>query len=137
MSGHDSDLLRHALQTAQRNGFRFVRVKNDEQTFRAVFNEIDEIEDDSPTMALAEFGESAPREEFITIKATSVGYFEPAKDLPNVGEKVESGAGIGVITALGIRNDVTAKRGGELVEVLVKPNEPVEYGQALLRLKQS
>lgn len=69
------------------------------------------------------------------IVSPCVGYFSPGKPEVTVGSKVESSQIVGVITALGLANDVESKSSGEVKEVLAREGEPVEYGQPLFRVK--
>lgn len=134
MSGQDADLIRHALSTAKSQGFRYVRLRLGDTNFRAVLEEdLFEEEEEAPALAVADLFEPSPAESLHEIKATCVGYFEP--NGLEVEAKLESGQSVGVIRALGITNEVTANKGGEVVEVLVQSGDPVEYGQPLAKVR--
>jgi biotin carboxyl carrier protein len=69
--------------------------------------------------------------EFGQIRSTLVGYYRPTKTPLAVGERVQHGQVVAIVSALGIANEVESTLSGEVVEVLVEPDQPVEYGQAL------
>jgi biotin carboxyl carrier protein len=48
---------------------------------------------------------------------------------------VERGEIVAVVSGLGLDTEVEAPAGGEIVEVRVKPDQPVEYGQVLARIE--
>ena len=78
---------------------------------------------------------TAGEPEYQVIASTLVGYYQEAKQPLRVGTAVHAGEVVAIVTALGIANDVESKVSGEIVEVLVEPNQPVEYGQALAKVK--
>lgn len=66
----------------------------------------------------------------------NIGMFHYAKNI-KVGAPVKKTQVIGSIIAMNIENQVQAEMDGEITELLVKENQPVEYGQELLRLKSA
>jgi acetyl-CoA carboxylase biotin carboxyl carrier protein len=80
---------------------------------------------------------NAPEPEYIT--APLVGTFYAAlkagqKPLVKVGDSVREGQIIGGIETLRVMNEVEAHMDGRVVEILVQPGQPVEYGQRLIAL---
>jgi|SRR5579863_673108 len=76
----------------------------------------------------------------VTIKSPTVGtYFEaPAPGDPpfvTVGSKVVHDAVVCIIEAMKVFNQITAEVNGTIAEVLVKNGDPVEFGQALFRVR--
>lgn len=74
-----------------------------------------------------------------TITAPFVGLFQPwstSQDRPlvTVGDSVEKGQHVGVIRSMGIPNEVESPARGQVVEVLVRDGQPVEYGQPLMTI---
>jgi acetyl-CoA carboxylase biotin carboxyl carrier protein len=130
MASLDSELVRHALSVARQHGFAEVELGIGEDTFSASLD---------PLPAKSKAKKSAGQEpvcpELETITATLVGYYRQAKTPLLVGASVKKGDVVAIIAALGIANDVESKVTGEVVEVLVEPNQPVEYGQALAKVK--
>lgn len=64
-------------------------------------------------------------------------YSSPAPDEPPfvaVGDRIRSGQTVCIIEAMKIMNEIEAEVTGEVVEILVRNGEPVEYGQALMRV---
>lgn len=138
MSGLDNEIIRHALEVARTNGFVQVKLNHGDQSFRAILDpnsfsstEVDESDDDGlSSFAAAEISDT------FEVKSPCVGYFQTGKDVSSVGGKVEEGAVIGVIQALGIGNDVICKSSGTVEEILVKAGQAVEFGQPIMRLKR-
>jgi biotin carboxyl carrier protein len=60
-----------------------------------------------------------------------VGYYRPAKNPLQVGLEVKAGDVVAEILALGLKNDVLSKWNGIVAQVLVTPEQPVEFGQAI------
>ena len=52
-----------------------------------------------------------------------------------VGDKVKKGDVICIVEAMKIMNEITSEFDGEVVEVFVKEEDMVEYGQPLFRIK--
>lgn len=124
----DLDLVRHALKTARRNGFTEVELAVGPDSFQAKLRPMA-----GGGVALEEPERAEPP--LGTISATLVGYYREAKNPLQVGQQVRAGDVVAVIAALGIANDVESKVAGEVVEVLVTPDQPVEFGQPLARVK--
>lgn len=78
-----------------------------------------------------------PASEFVPIKASCVGYFRVSNPDLGVGAMVEPGQVVASIAALGLINDVESDVSGQIVESLVSPDQPVQYGQILFRVKKS
>lgn len=65
-------------------------------------------------------------------------YESPAPDseaFVKVGSKVKAGDTLCIVEAMKLMNDITSEFDGEVVEILVKNEEMVEYGQPLFKLK--
>jgi acetyl-CoA carboxylase biotin carboxyl carrier protein len=131
MANLEPELVRHALSVARQYGFVEVELGIGEESFSARL-------DPAPkkSQAVKSAGSTvAPEPEFQTITSTLVGYYRTAKPALQVGTNVKKGDVVAIVAALGIANDVESKFSGEIVEVLVEPNQPVEYGQALAKVK--
>lgn len=81
------------------------------------------------------------QEEVETITSPIVGtfYLTPAPDAPpyvTVGSKVESGQVICTIEAMKLMNQMESDYSCEIVEILAKPEQLVEYGQPLFKVKK-
>lgn len=53
------------------------------------------------------------------------------------GDRIESGQTLCIIEAMKILNEIPADVSGEVVEILVGDGQPVEYNQALLKIRPS
>jgi len=65
-------------------------------------------------------------------------YQSPSPDLPayvKVGDKVGNETIVCIVEAMKLFNEIEAEVQGEIVEVLVKDGELVEYGQPLFLVK--
>lgn len=131
----DLSTIRHALGLARERGFAEVSLELGDTKFKAAL----QPERRSPARAdsAASGGESEiPTEPALSeVCATLVGYAHPAREAIQVGDVIEPGQIVASITALGIATDVEAAIGGEVVEVLFEANQPVMYGEPLLRVK--
>ena len=83
---------------------------------------------------------AAPASNLVEVVAPIVGtlYAAPGPDAPpfvKVGDRVEAGSVLCIIEAMKLMNEIEAEIGGVVREILVKNEEPVEYGQALFRLE--
>lgn len=78
-------------------------------------------------------------EKLVEITSPIVGtfYSAPAPDEPpfvNVGDRIRSGQTVCIIEAMKIMNEIESEVNGEIVEILVKNGDSVEFGQALMRV---
>ncbi|MEB3341740.1 acetyl-CoA carboxylase biotin carboxyl carrier protein [Okeania sp.] len=62
-------------------------------------------------------------------------YRAPAPDEPafvEVGDRITSGQVVCIIEAMKVMNEIEAEVSGQIVEILIKNGEPVEYNQPLM-----
>ena len=76
----------------------------------------------------------------LEITAPMVGTFyrassPGAEPFVNVGDNIDRDTVVCVVEAMKIMNEVKAGMTGEIVEALIKDAEPVEYGQAMFKVK--
>ncbi|MEM6252233.1 MAG: acetyl-CoA carboxylase biotin carboxyl carrier protein [Cyanobacteria bacterium P01_D01_bin.156] len=67
-------------------------------------------------------------------------YRSPAPDeapFVDAGDRIKVGQTVCIIEAMKLMNELEAEVSGEVVEILVQNAEPVEFGQPLMRIKQS
>jgi acetyl-CoA carboxylase biotin carboxyl carrier protein len=74
------------------------------------------------------------------VKSPIVGtfYASPSPDAETfvkVGDHVSNGQVLCIVEAMKLMNEIESDAAGEIVKVLVKPGQPVEYGQALFAIK--
>ena len=74
------------------------------------------------------------------VKSPIVGtfYAAPAPDADAfvaVGDRVEVGKVLCIVEAMKLMNEIESDASGEIVAVLAKPGQPVEYGQPLFAIK--
>jgi biotin carboxyl carrier protein len=126
-----SEVIRHALATARRNGYSEVQLEAGDSSFEATLEPMAH----RAIPSAAGPGETATAPDSADITATLVGYYEPANPPLAVGQTVAKGGLVAVITALGLANDVEASVAGEVIEVLVAKGDAVMYGQPLARVR--
>ncbi|HBL13516.1 MAG TPA: acetyl-CoA carboxylase, biotin carboxyl carrier protein [Cyanobacteria bacterium UBA11162] len=73
------------------------------------------------------------------VKSPMVGTFyrSPAPDespYVDVGDRISIGQTVCIIEAMKLMNEIEAEVSGQVIEILVKNGEPVEYGQPLMRI---
>lgn len=74
----------------------------------------------------------------ITSPMVGTFYRAPAPDEPpfvDVGDRISTGQTVCIIEAMKLMNELEAEITGEIVEILVKNADPVEFGQPLMRVK--
>ena len=85
-------------------------------------------------------GPIEPQLNLVDVTAPIVGtfYSAPSPDAPpfvKVGDRVRSGQVLCIIEAMKLMNEIEAEAAGTVVEILVRNEEPVEYGQVLFRIE--
>jgi acetyl-CoA carboxylase biotin carboxyl carrier protein len=92
-----------------------------------------------PQPSAGDSAASGPAKKLIEIKSQMVGtfYASPNPDAPpfvKVGAKLSPTTVVGLIEAMKLFNEVSAECTGTLVEILVDNQQPVEFGQVLMRV---
>jgi acetyl-CoA carboxylase biotin carboxyl carrier protein len=87
-----------------------------------------------------EHTQTEKEDNFHIIKSPIVGtfYSSPSPDAKNyveVGSQVKKGQVLCIIEAMKLMNDIESDFDGEVVEILVKNEQMVEYGQPLFKIK--
>jgi acetyl-CoA carboxylase biotin carboxyl carrier protein len=98
--------------------------------------------------AVSEAGEEAPPsapeidDDATMVTSPMVGTFfrassPEAEPFVSRGDHVRVGQTVCIIEAMKIMNEVQADQSGEVVEILAADGDPLEYGQPLIRLRNS
>ncbi len=93
-----------------------------------------------PTQAApAEATPASVDSSLLDVSAPIVGtfYTAPSPDAPpyiKLGDRVSAGQVLCIIEAMKLMNEIEAEVAGTIAEILVKNEEPVEYGQVLFRI---
>ena len=79
-------------------------------------------------------------ENYKLVKSPMVGTYyskpSPKADVfVKVGDKVKKGDILCIVVAMKLMNEIESEFDGEVVEILVKDEEMVEYGQVLIKIK--
>ena len=82
------------------------------------------------------------RSDLVEITSPMVGTFyrasAPGEDpFVDLGTKVQIGQTICILEAMKLMNEIESEFNAEIVEILVENGTPVEFGQVLMRVKQS
>ena len=101
----------------------------------------------SDNISLANMAETAQvpppgRSDLVEITSPMVGTFyrasAPGEDpFVELGTKVKVGQTICILEAMKLMNEIESEFNAEIVEILVENGTPVEFGQVLMRVKQS
>lgn len=94
----------------------------------------------SAPAAVAEAPAPPPATNLVEVTAPIVGtfYAAPSPDAPpyvKVGDRVTPGTVLCIIEAMKLMNEIEAEVAGTIKEILVRNEEPVEYGQVLFRIE--
>ena len=102
------------------------------------------IKDNIPVINEPEVPQVAPpgRSDLTEITSPMVGTFyraaAPGEDpFVEVGNNVKVGQTICILEAMKLMNEIESEFNAEIVEILVENGTPVEFGQVLMRVKQS
>ena len=102
------------------------------------------INDDIPVVNEPEAPQVAPpgRSDLTEITSPMVGTFYRAaapgeEPFIEVGNNVKVGQTICILEAMKLMNEIESEFNAEIVEILVENGTPVEFGQVLMRVKQS
>ena len=102
------------------------------------------INDNIPTVNEPEAPQVAPpgRSDLTEITSPMVGTFYRAsapgeEPFVEVGTNVKVGQTICILEAMKLMNEIESEFNAEIVEILVENGTPVEFGQVLMRVKQS
>ena len=102
------------------------------------------INDNIPVVNEPEAPQVAPpgRSDLVEITSPMVGTFYRAaapgeEPFVEVGNNVKVGQTICILEAMKLMNEIESEFNAEIVEILVENGTPVEFGQVLMRVKQS
>ena len=102
------------------------------------------INDNIPAVNESEIPQVAPpaRSDLTEITSPMVGTFYRAaapdeEPFVEVGNEVKVGQTICILEAMKLMNEIESEFNAEIVEILVENGTPVEFGQVLMRVKQS
>ena len=94
----------------------------------------------APAAGSAPAPAAAPKEEGSAITSPMVGTFyrKPGPDSPafaSVGDVISEGQTLCIIEAMKVMNEIKAEVSGTITAVLVEDGTPVQFGDALFRIK--
>ena len=78
--------------------------------------------------------------EYILSPMVGTIYLSPAPDKPayvSEGTQIKNGDVVCIIEAMKLMNEIESEQSGTLVEIMVKNEQMVEYGQKLFKIKKS
>ncbi|MDH6087125.1 acetyl-CoA carboxylase biotin carboxyl carrier protein [Umezakia ovalisporum] len=93
----------------------------------------------APSMQLSANPPSTIDKRLVEVLSPMVGTFYSAPapgEAPfvKVGDRVRVGQTVCIIEAMKLMNEIEAEVSGQVMEILLQNGEPVEYGQALMRI---
>ena len=82
------------------------------------------------------------RSDLVEVTAPMVGTFyrAPGPEEPpfvEIGSRINVGQAVCILEAMKLMNELESEVSGEVIEILVENGTPVEFGQVLMRVKQS
>jgi len=102
---------------------------------------------ENPSTALPDSSLSTPiappgRSDLVDVTSPMVGTFyrasAPGEDpFVEIGSQITVGQTICILEAMKLMNEIESEFNAEIVEILVENGTPVEFGQVLMRVKQS
>ena len=111
---------------------------------RQIISDQKSINDNIPVVNEPEGPQVAPpgRSDLTEITSPMVGTFYRAaapgeEPFVEVGNNVKVGQTICILEAMKLMNEIESEFNAEIVEILVENGTPVEFGQVLMRVKQS
>lgn len=134
MAEHEFGWIRHALHVARESGCTELELEFDDVKFEAKL--LPAQAPPSPSTDSLHLESTASPDETAPIKSTAVGFFRKA-DALFVGAHVKKGDVIGSIIALGLASEVESKVSGEVIDVMVEDDAPVQFGQEIGKVKVS
>lgn len=102
--------------------------------------EVSEVKNVEKPEEKEEIKEAEEKENYNIVKSPMVGtfYLKPSptsNPYVEVGKKVKKGDVLCIIEAMKLMNEIESEFDGEIIEILVKDGEPVEYGKPLFKIK--
>jgi biotin carboxyl carrier protein len=132
MVGTDLNAIRHALTLARSKGYDEVELDFDGIEFAARLAR-------SHTSSSKPDVETPSGQDATTamqdLLSPVVGFFHSNGKRLEVGRKVKKGEVVAVVSGLGLNNDVEAPADGEVVEVKVREDQGVEFGEILAKIE--
>ncbi len=111
---------------------------------RQIFANQKSLNDSVPKVNEPEEAQVAPpgRSDLTDITSPMVGTFYRAsapgeEPFVEVGSNIKVGQTICILEAMKLMNEIESEYNAEIVEILVENGTPVEFGQVLMRIKQS
>jgi acetyl-CoA carboxylase biotin carboxyl carrier protein len=133
MSGYDIKTIEGIVLAAKRHGLTAVRIRQGDVSLRL---ELPADALSNPEVLIrAEAPGTDPPATNVVVRSTMVGFFRSAPSGVEEGTQVAPDTVIGIIEALGLPNEIPAGLVGTLDELLVEDGQPVEYGQAIARIR--
>ncbi len=118
-----------------------IKMKKEEKEIKEIVREIDvpEVKVNENTESNKE-DNKGEIEDVNIVKAPMVGtfYLKPSPDSQpyvQVGQKVKKGDVLCIIEAMKLMNEIESEFDGEVIEILLKDGETVEYGKPLFKIK--
>ncbi len=102
--------------------------------------EVSEVKNVEKPEEKEETKEAEEKENYNIVKSPMVGtfYLKPSptsNPYVEVGKKVKKGDVLCIIEAMKLMNEIESEFDGEIIAILVKDGEPVEYGKPLFKIK--
>lgn len=142
----DLEIQENGVSIKMKKDTEKVYVENCENKNRTIISmdsnieKVQGIKEDTDSEKLEEEAIREDSNDLIIISSPIVGTFygspSPEKEsFVNIGSKVKKGDTLCIIEAMKLMNEVDSEIDGEIVEIMVKDGEMVEYGEPLFKIK--
>lgn len=117
-----------------------IKMKKEEKEVIKVADALIAQTKENTTLEVKEKETESKVEEGNIVKSPMVGtfYSKPSPDAEpyaQIGQRVKKGDVLCIIEAMKLMNEIEAEFDGEVIEILIKDGEAVEYGKPLFRIK--
>ena len=135
------EIKRNLFDNNQSNNYLIPNNSSEKQVNNTQKNQNDNITLSTSTPEIAQVPPPG-RSDLIDITSPMVGTFykaaAPGEDpFVELGSSVKVGQTICILEAMKLMNEIESEFNAEIVEILVENGTPVEFGQVLMRVKQS
>jgi acetyl-CoA carboxylase biotin carboxyl carrier protein len=133
MSNFNVKTIESIVRSAKRLGLTEVRIKEGDAEIKI---ELPPSSNTAEPMQVTTQEAAVEMQPDTVVRSSMVGYFRLAGAQATEQELVEANTVIGIIEALGLPNEVHAGVEGVLDELFVEDGQPIEYGQAIARIRR-
>ena len=125
-----------SLEISFPDGTKISMKKEEKEVIVQTTNKI--VTENKNETSISSTNDNELEENIITSPMVGTFYAKPSPDSKpyvEVGTKVKKGDIVCIVEAMKLMNEIESEFDGEIIEILVKDGEPVEYGKPLFKIK--